>query len=451
MFKKLLIPLISLAIIILGTIVAIRWGKGYRPTRQGIQGTGLLAANSFPAGAQVFINGKLTTATDDTLNLPPSEYDVEIKKDGYFPWKKHLIVQAELVTQTNATLFPAVPSLTPLTFTGAVNVTPSPDGTKLALVMTKATVSSQNGLYILDLAASPLAFRSNARQIARGVTGLELATAEILWSPDSRQIILQFVSNDNLLISATELNDLTTTADVTSRLPLILSQWEEELTLAETQKLLLLPDEMQKVATASAKNSYFSPDETKLMYTATEAVIIPEELIPALPSSNTQPEERSLEPGGIYIYDLKEDRNFRIGSEQTPPAELPEGTVPAKTLLAELSRSLALNLGLTPTASPAAYRKLQAEKTSKETVASFKRHYSSLYLNNYQWFPTSRHLIINTAAGLEVVEYDGTNRLTLYSGPRVDDFVYAWPDGSKLVILTNLGSNDDTPVNLYSI
>src|SRR3972149_126878 len=94
------------------TFFVIMWAKGYRPTTTGFnRGTGLLAADSFPKGAEVFINGKLTTATDDTLNMEPGEYFIEIKKDGFHTWSKTVQVQEELVVQTNATLFPTVPSL----------------------------------------------------------------------------------------------------------------------------------------------------------------------------------------------------------------------------------------------------------------------------------------------------------------------------------------------------
>ena len=75
--------LATIGFVIGGTVVMIRYAKGYRPTRAGtIKGTGLLSANSFPTGAEVYINGKLTTATDNTLNLDPGDYQIELKKDG---------------------------------------------------------------------------------------------------------------------------------------------------------------------------------------------------------------------------------------------------------------------------------------------------------------------------------------------------------------------------------
>src|SRR3989339_1043694 len=138
--KRVFLTFLSACIILGGTYLVIQLAKGYRPSRQGVvKGTGLLAANSFPNGAQVFLNGKLTTATDNTLNMEPGEYEIEIKKDGYASWKKLMHIEKELVTQTNATLFPIAPSLTPLTLTGSMNISPSPDGQKIAFYVASAS------------------------------------------------------------------------------------------------------------------------------------------------------------------------------------------------------------------------------------------------------------------------------------------------------------------------
>ena len=48
------------------------------------------------------------------------------------------------------------------------------------------------------------------------------------------------------------------------------------------------------------------------------------------------------------------------------------------------------------------------------------------------------------------MEYDGGNKTTLYAGPFDPSFLYTWPDGSGLIILTNF--NDETvPPNLYRV
>ena len=151
--RKTIYTFVSAAIILVCSAVAIQYAKGnLRVTDEGfVQGTGLLAANSFPTGAEVHIDDKLVTASDDTIYLEPGHYDIEIIKDGYAPWKKRVMIEKELVTQTNAQLFPLAPSLSTLTFSGVTNLQPSPDGEKIVYYSASASAQKKNGLYVLDL------------------------------------------------------------------------------------------------------------------------------------------------------------------------------------------------------------------------------------------------------------------------------------------------------------
>jgi len=64
--------------------------------------------------------------------------------------------------------------------------------------------------------------------------------------------------------------------------------------------------------------------------------------------------------------------------------------------------------------------------------------------------PDSKHLVNVHNGKIDMMDYDGANQTTIYAGPFVDDFVFSWPDATKIVILTNLGNSDLTP-NLYTI
>jgi len=66
-----------------------------------------------------------------------------------------------------------------------------------------------------------------------------------------------------------------------------------------------------------------------------------------------------------------------------------------------------------------------------------------------QWFPDSKHLLFVQDGKIKIMEYDGQNSTTVYSGPFANDFVYPWPDGSKLIIKTSF--SPDSPDNLYVI
>ncbi|HUS51942.1 MAG TPA: PEGA domain-containing protein [Candidatus Bathyarchaeia archaeon] len=385
---------ILIGIPLVGFLV-IKLASGYRPdvTNLTLRPTGLLAATSTPTGAQVFIDGKLTSATDTTLNLSPGTYEVELKKDGFIPWKKTLELEKELVVETNAYLFPAFPDLRPLTFTGAQNPVVSPDGQKVAFAVSGAS-TGKDGLWILDLADRPFGLARDPRQILSSApAGRDFSQSTYRFSLDSKQLLVTLnpptsqALAENFLVEINELTPATQLVNITARLPTLEKQWQEEEKIRQEEAFSKLPDEVIKIATTSAQAVTFSLDETKILYTATASAQIPEKLITLVPAANSQPQNRHLEAGKIYVYDLKEDKNFLIMEEQ-------EG----KTL---------------------------------------------------NWFPTSRHLFLVEADKIIILEYDNTNRAEVYTGPFENSFAFPFPSGNKLLILTSLGQ--ETPPNLYAI
>ena len=397
---RILITVLALIIISASTLLAIKFAKGYRPSlkTRALQGTGLLSANSYPRGASVLINDKLTTATDDTLNLPPGQYQVKIQKDGYIPWEKSLTIEAELVTQTNTRLFPAVPNLTPVTFSGALNPIPSPDGQKIVFSVANANTDAKNGLYVLDLTDRPFGLSSDPRQISQNSPKYDFVNAKLTWSPDSRQILALVnegkVNETNVLLDQSRLNAIADMKDVTARLPLITKEWQTTTEQKTKEQAAIFPDLIQQVATQAAALA-FAPELDKILFVPSGELTLPENLIPPLPASSTQDEQRRLKPGNVYVYDLKEDKNFWIAGADD--------------------------------------------------------------LSQIQWYSDSRHLLIvdgnlpAQAGKITVAEYDGSNRQTIYAGPFVDDFVYPWSNGSSLLILTSLNGGSALPPNLYSI
>jgi len=435
---RLLIFLTTAVFIFSGTFLMIRYAQGYRPTKTlTIKGTGLLSANSYPTAGEVYINGKLTTATDNTLNLDPGTYDIEIKKDGYHTWSKKLKIEAELVTETNAQLFPASPSLEPLTYTGATMPVPAPDGTKLSFTVASSSAVAKNGLYVQELTSSPIALNKTARQIARTETGYDYTTSNYTWSPNGSEILVSFKTGSHILLDATKFNDLATLKDVTVRLPQILSEWELELARQERVQLLKLPEFMASIATQSATNLYFSPDSKRLLYQSITNLDIPTGLVPTLPSSSTQTESRSLQAGSWYVYDLKEDKNFLIAEDKLP-----------KTQKITLLPNFAVAIPAELISSPSAFHLLQ-NGTTGESIILFNAQYSSIVVSQIQWFPDSTHLILTTDSGIDLLEYDSTNRVTIYGGPMDKSIVYPWPDGSK--IITRISFSEGTLPNLYTI
>src|SRR5258708_27270290 len=119
MRRQVIISLSILLFLAIATIAVILYAKGYtfgfQSGKPEFSGTGLLVATSIPDGAQVFINEHLTTATDNTINLPPGQYAVKIYKEGYSPWMKTILVQKEVVAKAEALLFPTAPNFEPIT------------------------------------------------------------------------------------------------------------------------------------------------------------------------------------------------------------------------------------------------------------------------------------------------------------------------------------------------
>lgn len=116
--------------------------QGYRFDfeKRKIVKTGGLFIKTLPKEAEIYINRKFIKKTDFVFgslfiqNLLPKKYEIEIKKEGFFSWKKNLEVKEQIVTEAkNIFLFPS-----DLTFkiidSGIENFYFSPDGKKIILL-----------------------------------------------------------------------------------------------------------------------------------------------------------------------------------------------------------------------------------------------------------------------------------------------------------------------------
>ena len=391
--------------------------KGYRPTinqnRFGFLPTGLLVANSDPGGASVYINDKLATATDDTVSLPPDEYLIKIEKDGYLPWFKTLTIQKEIVTQTNALLFRSTPDLKPLTSTGAIKPTLSADGSKIVYGVTNSASAEKNGIWVLDLSSNLPLNRANNRQISGAIDKIDWEAASFIWSPDNKGVLLVTQENGKItsayLIPTDKYTSGEKLVDASIRLTLILEEWQKEQEEELKLKIAKLPKELVEIATTSAKMVNFSSDGERFFYFAKEAIKIPENLIPHPPARSTQPEERKIRPGNIYVYDIKQDTNFLIGSAESLVWVEPQK--PAESGFLDLS--------------------------------AYQPQAPSWLTNNHIVY------IDQGKKEVKVVESDSTNIQTIYSGPFNNGFIFPSPSSRSLIVLTSL--HPDSPGNLYEI
>lgn len=387
------------------TLAVIFYGKGYRfnfdQGKPEFSGTGLLVATSNPDGAGVFINNHLTNATNSTINLTPAEYTVKISKEGYFPWEKKIKIQKEVVSKVDALLIPKAPKLENITTIGVSNPILDPSQTKLAYTVASQTLK-KNGIYILDLSNRPILTLQSASTQISDDTIADFSTSSLSWSPDGNEILATTSAKSTYLLKTNSFNQ--TPQDVTATLSSIDTAWNKDI--AEKKKSLIsgLNKDLQKVIAENFEILSWSLDETKILYQASESGTIPLVIKPRLLGIEATPEQREIRKGETYAYDIKEDKNYKLDIENLPAGR----------------QGLIFGSG------------------------------------NYQgpqplvWFPDSKHLILVHNKKIELMDYDGTNITTIYAGPFVDNYVFPWPNGSKIIILTNLGNPDIAP-NLYTI
>lgn len=395
--KKLNKQLIFSVLIFLGLVVAtvlvVLYGKGYRfgigEGKIEFNGTGLLVTKSIPDGAQVFVDGKLKTATDNTINIAPGEYEIKITKEGYFPWTKRVKILTEVVTKADALLIPTAPKLESITDIGALKPIIDPTLTKVAFIVSSQS-AMKNGIYVFDMRSNPLlTLQSSSTQIVDDSSDL-FSKAEISWSPDGKDIIATISADranpTTYLLDTDRANNPPN--DVTDSLSTVANTWTRIKNSKDKAVFDSLPKALKPIVKTYFKVVSYSPDQNKILYLASKSGELPTVIKPRLIGVNSTPETRNLEVGSYYIYDIKEDHNYKIDSN------------------------------------------------------NFK--------NAFSWFTDSRHLIYVKNKELHIIEYDGLNDTVVFAGPFIQNYVFPWPDSTRIVVLTDLGNTNITP-NLYTI
>lgn len=415
-------PIFTILAILGTSAILIAYGRGYRirPKEDKlVASTGLVSVTSDPVGAQILVDNELKSATNNSINVDPGKHTMKIVKEGYFSWQKELDIQKEVVSRADAFLFPVNPSLSPLTSSGVEKPLLSPDGSKVSYLVLPAKdekAEKIHGIWVYELSDRTLGFNRDPKHIATTTDQFDFKNSVLLWSPDSQQLLVDSPREARLYQTA-RTDEFTI---VTEKLDTLLVSWEEETKTKESQKLSAFKQDVINVATTSAKILSFSPDETKILYVATGSATIPQIITPPLIGTNSTREERTISPGTMYVYDSKEDKNYKL------------------LVLKELNLP-------TPTPTPRGKSSLLSSPTPL-TLSSF---ISSSY--PISWFPTSRHLILTLPGKIDILEYDRTNWLTVYAGPFEKSFVAPWPGGSRIVVMTNLNPGVLPFPNLYTV
>lgn len=371
MSKRFLFTILTLLIIGLAAGVAIFFAKGYTfsPKEGRVVGTGIISVKSVPDAASVYIDGHLTTATDATISsLVPKEYTVKLVKEGFIPWEKKVKVNEGLVSDLKVTLFPAIPTIYPLTFNGVKNPVLSPDGGKLAFVVSGG---KKPGVWVWTFVDNrPIAFARGGQphQIAAN-GGINYSSATLRWSSDSKQV-LATVGLNNYLLNDEELN--VEPRDITPTLTKTTKTWDDELKQRDQVRLLNVKDLAKSQEASSAGIVRWSPDETKLLYRKD-------------PLTVKEKDPRSTLTG-FKVYDSDTNQTYDLPDARTQT-----------------------------------------------------------------WLPDSRHLILVEEGKISIVEFDGTNKAVIFAGNFDDNFAVAWPDSSRLVVISSFPTPTASEPNLYGI
>jgi len=377
------------ALILIFAAVAIFWARGFKPNFKNgsIERTGLIVATSVPTGAQVYLDDRLTSATNTNIAfLDPKTYKVRIEKDGYTTWEKEIEIKADLATEIKALLFPLAPEIKPLTTTGASNPTLSPDGSKIVYGVS----GERGGLYTVSMSDRPFPFRQDVRLLAKNRPGFDFSKAKFVWSPDSKELIARLTNQEgqevaNILIDSDKSEQ--DFRDITGSLNATLISYQQEF-VNKSQTLAISAPEEVKNATREAKTS--SPKPSPKL----------QEVQPQQPEVNYYPTGLIFSPDEEKILYENKDGKYKIYDQKAKK----EYTLP--------------------------------DFADFITIA---------------WYPDSEHLVLAQKNLISIMEKDGANRMTVYSGKFENGFVFAHPSGQRLIILTTLTQPEGNPPNLYSI
>ena len=379
---KIRVFLFFLGILVVGVLgyIAILYARGFRLDSSTLkfQSKGILVVKTDPTGAQVFVNKDLIGASDSNFSLSPGTYDVEIKKVGFIAWYKRLTIEKETVTEVKADLFKSAPSFSPITQDGVINPVATSNFSQIAY-------ANDQGLWILENISFPIGFAKDPRKITDG----DITGATWQFSPNGREILLE-TKGGSFLLDSGKLTPQSQRINIAAKKALTLDEWAKEKEIKIVSQSRNLPSEITDILQRKTNMVSFSPDENKVLYTASQSASLSYNLIKPIPGASTQKEDRDIKIDHTYVYDIKEDRNFLIDT---------------------------------------------TDNWEKRTLF---------------WLPNSGNLVLGDEGKVTVMDYDGTNRQVVFSGGYITPYVFPYLNGEKLLILTNLGADSQSP-NLYSI
>jgi len=395
MSKQFLFTLFSLVLISLIAGAAIFLAKGYRYQSDTgtFSGTGIISVSSLPDQASVYLDGHLTTATDDNItSLPPKNYKVRIVKEGYIAWEKDIDVKPGLVSEIKAALYRSIPTIYPITYSGVDYAVLSPDSLKLMYIIPNGlegglAAERKSGIWVWVMSSQNgigLGVGDQQRQIVQS-NGTDYSQAKYRWSPDSSQIFVDLPER-KLLLDTNGLNDVP--RDITANYQATLKSWDLTESQTRLTKLSQIEDVTLRKTASDSATLKWSPDETKILY------------------SDAQ--------GNYKLNDLSLDKSFSLPKANN------------YTFLPDSKHLVMVEYEATASAAP-----VKNPKPSPSGNLTIKEQ-----------FALSR---------VSIIEIDGTNKAEIYYGSVEPNVVVPWPDNSRLVVISSFPTQTASQPNLYGI
>ncbi len=424
--------------LIASSVIVISYGvymfaKGYRfntQTRE-LKARGVLVANSYPNNSQLFINGKFADLTPHTVYLNPGTYTFRIEKEGYTPWEKTYTIKSENVYRTDALLFIKNASLSPLTNRGLISPALSPDNASIVYINNDTSLNAQilpndeekNGIFYATINSKTLSIFKNKQLLLPSSLfpqNIDVTKTMFIFSPTGKNILTFLKNTEDEVISVRmlSLTDPGSSLDVTYSYQTLLENWYDQNAELELKLVDSQPKAIRLLLSEKAKLIAISPDKKKILYMAKTAYTIPITIKPPLNGSSPIAEKRNIETGAFYVYNSKEDKNYLL-------------TVLDSSTQKKVLDSLQL-----------------IEKPGQitpEILIMSRRLFNILF-----WYSDSEHIIMVHNDTIEALEYDGTNPISIYSGP-FEKELYATTSDGKIIILTNFNPKRNELPDAYAV
>lgn len=200
----LFLTLCVLFLIIAPSLIFYSLGYAFDFEKLKIVQTGALFVSTEPGGANIYISGKLRGSTGTIFKsllkkkLLPKTYLVELKKDGYYSWKKNLEIKERFTTEAkDILLLPENPPKQKISENGITSFLVSPDEKKIAYLDSKnqfriLNIESKNDIPVPETEKlekiEKISWSGNSKNIYFKAQS-EKKTENFIWQEETKNII----------------------------------------------------------------------------------------------------------------------------------------------------------------------------------------------------------------------------------------------------------------------